>query len=130
VIQPSEFGLNCLVAGRHGGWLNALELTFLQRRNLMVAQSSTMTLEVEDFTGQVRRRSSGIPRAATVSDLVDSFRSEMALPDQDAQGRPVQYGLMSSSSGEMLNATDQLGDVLADEEVVTLTKSVTAGGAA
>ena len=95
----------------------------------MVAQSSTLTLEVEDFSGQVRRRSSGIPRSATVSDLVDSFRSELALPDQDAQGRPVQYGMMSSS-GEMLNATDQLGDVLVDDDVVTLTKSVTAGAVA
>jgi hypothetical protein len=93
----------------------------------MVANSSTMTLEVEDFTGQVRRRSSGIPRNATVSDLVDSIRSEMQLPDQDAQGRPIHYGVVSSRN-EMLNATDRLGDMLEDKEVVTLTKSVTAGG--
>ncbi len=93
----------------------------------MVANSSTMTLEVEDFTGQVRRRSSGIPRSATVSDLIDSIRGEMKLPDQDSSGRPVSYGVVSSH-GEMLNATDQLGEILEDEEVVTLTKSVTAGG--
>ena len=93
----------------------------------MVANSSTMTLEVEDFTGQVRRRSSGIPRNATVSDLIDSIRGEMNLPDQDSHGRPVSYGVVSSH-GEMLNATDQLGEILEDDEVVTLTKSVTAGG--
>jgi hypothetical protein len=90
--------------------------------------SDTMTLEVEDFTGQIRRRASGIPRTATVNDLVDSIRSEMALPDQDAQGRPIQYGA-TTSEGEMLNATDLVGDVLQDEQVVTLTKSVTAGAA-
>jgi hypothetical protein len=101
---------------------------FQQGANVMVAQSSTMTLEVEDFVSQVRRRASGIPRSATASELVDSIRSEMALPDQDAQGRPVQYGLMTSA-GEMLNATDQLGEILEDDAVVTLTKSVTAGGA-
>jgi hypothetical protein len=95
----------------------------------MVAQSSTMTLEVEDFSGQVSRRASGIPRSATVSELIDSIRGEMALPDQDAQGRPVLYGLMSSTTGEMLNATDALGDVVEDEQTVTLTKSVTAGAA-
>ena len=93
----------------------------------MVA-SNTMTLEVEDFTGQVRRRASAIPRTATVSDLVESVRTDLQLPDQDAQGRPIQYGALSSR-GEMLNATDQLGEVLEDEEMVTLTKSVTAGGA-
>jgi hypothetical protein len=93
----------------------------------MIASSNTMTLEVEDFTGQVQRRASGIPRTATVSDLVESIRREMQLPDQDAQGRPIQYGALTSR-GEMLNATDQLGDVLDDQELVTLTKSVTAGG--
>ena len=92
----------------------------------MVA-NGTMTLEVEDFTGQVRRRAPGIPRTATVDDLVESIRSEMQLPDQDAQGRPIQYAALASG-GEMLNATDQIGDVLEDEEVVRLTKSVTAGG--
>ena len=90
-------------------------------------ESNTMTLEVEDFTGQVRRRASAVPRTASVNDLVESIQGEMQLPDQDAQGRPIQYGALTSR-GEMLNATDQLGDVLEDEEVVTLTKSVTAGG--
>ena len=91
----------------------------------MVA-NGTMTLEVEDFTGQVRRRAPGIPRTATVSDLIESIQGEMHLPDQDAQGRPIQYGAITSR-GDMLNATDRLGDVLDDEEVVTLSKSVTAG---
>lgn len=93
----------------------------------MVALTDTMTLEVEDFTAQVRRRASGIPRTATVDDLIDSVRGEMQLPDQDAHGRPIQYGALSPT-GDLLNATDRLGDVLDDQEVVTLTKSVTAGG--
>ena len=93
---------------------------------MIANEPNTMTLDVEDFTGQMRRRASGIPRTATVSDLVDSIRGEMQLPDQDAQGRPIQYGALTSS-GEMLNATDEVGDVLEDEEVVTLAKSVTAG---
>ena len=93
----------------------------------MIANSRTMTLEVEDFTSQLRHRASGIPRSATVSELVDSLRAELQLPDQDAQGRPIQYGALSSR-GDMLNPTDQLGDVLTDEDLVTLTKSVTAGG--
>lgn len=88
--------------------------------------STKMSLEIEDFTGQVRRRANDIPRSATVSDLVDSIRGEMQLPEQDAQGRPIQYGALTSN-GDMLNAADEIGDVLENEEVVTLTKSVTAG---
>ena len=92
----------------------------------MVALSETMTLEVEDFTAQGRLRADGIPRNATVDDLIESMRGEMQLPDQDAQGRPIQYGALTEG-GDLLNATDRLGEVLEDEEVVTLTKSVTAG---
>ncbi len=91
----------------------------------MIAKEK-MTLDVQDFTGQVRHRARGIPRSATVSDLVDSLRSELQLPDHDAQGRPIQYGALTSA-GDMLNATDRLGEVLEDEEAVTLAKSVTAG---
>ena len=94
---------------------------------MVLSEENTMTLEVEDFTGQIRNRASGIPRTATVDDLVESIQGEMQLPDQDAGGRPIQYGVLSSS-GEMLNATDKIGDVLEDAELVTLTKSVTAGG--
>ena len=61
----------------------------------MVALSDTMTLEVEDFTAQVSRRASNIPRTATIDDLIDSVRGEMHLPDHDSQGRPIQYGALS-----------------------------------
>ncbi len=93
----------------------------------MVAQTETMTLDVEDFSSQVRRRARNIPRSATVDDLIESIRGDMQLPEQDAQGRPVQYGALSAR-GDVLNATDRIGDVLENEEVVSLTKSVTAGG--
>ena len=86
----------------------------------------TMTLEVEDFTGQVRRRARGVPRDATVSEFVSSVTQELRLPDIDAQGRPILYGAIASS-GDVLNPGDRLADVLADEDVVTLTKAVTAG---
>jgi hypothetical protein len=88
--------------------------------------SATLSLEIEDFTGQVRRRVRDVPRDITVGELVSGYTRQMHLPEVDASGRPVLYGA-SSSRGEVLNSTDQLGDVLADEDVVTLTKSVTAG---
>ncbi len=88
--------------------------------------NGTMVLEVEDFNGQVRRRASGIPREATVNDLIESVRGEMSLPEQDSQGRPILYGARTTN-GEMLNPTEQVGDVLQDEDVITLTTSVTAG---
>ena len=88
--------------------------------------TDTMTLEVEDFNGQVRRKANGIPRTATVNDLVESVTTQMQLPEEDSQGRQILYGARTAD-GNMLNPTEQVGDVLQDEEVVTLTTSVTAG---
>ena len=86
----------------------------------------TMTLEVEDFNGQIRRRATGIPRSATVNDLIESISSELQLPRHDPHGRDILYGARTTD-GDMLNPTDEVGDVLEDEQVVTLTTSVTAG---
>ena len=87
---------------------------------------TTMTLQVEDFVGQSRRRAAGIPRDASVGDVVETLSRQLDLPDQDVQGRPILYGAQTSA-GEVLNASDLVGDVLRDEQTITLTKSVTAG---
>ena len=87
---------------------------------------STMTLQVEDFTGQLRRKAGNIPRDAMIGDVLSRISQQMQLPDQDAQGRPILYGARTSD-GEALNATDRVGDVLEENELITLTRSVTAG---
>jgi hypothetical protein len=88
--------------------------------------SATMTLEIEDFTGQVTRRATGVDSDEQVGDLVINLAQELHLPDIDASGRPVQYGARSSR-GDVLNFTDRVGDVLEEGDTITLTKSVTAG---
>lgn len=86
---------------------------------------SALTLELEDFTGQIKRRARNIHPDMTVGDLVAGAAQQLHLPDIDASGRSVLYG--ATSQGESLNLTDRVGDVLTDNDVVTLTKSVTAG---
>jgi hypothetical protein len=88
--------------------------------------SATMTLEIEDFTGQKTRRASGVNGDEQIGDLVNNLAHEMQLPDIDASGRPVQYGALTSR-GDVLNFTDRVGDVLEEGDTITLTKSVTAG---
>ena len=87
---------------------------------------SVMTLQVEDFVGQRRRRAAGIPRDSSVADVIDNLSEQLDLPDQDAQGRPILYGAQTAD-GDVLNASDRVGDVLEDDQTITLTKSVTAG---
>lgn len=88
--------------------------------------SATMTFEIEDFTGNVRRRARQVPSDVTVGELVEGYTKQLKLPEVDAQGRPVLYGARTSS-GDTLNSSDRIGDVVVEDEVVTLTKSVTAG---
>ena len=88
--------------------------------------SATMTLEVEDFTGQVKRRAKGVHSDEQVGDLVNNLSQQLHLPDIDASGRPVRYGARTSR-GDVLNFTDRVGDVLEEGDVITLTKNVTAG---
>jgi hypothetical protein len=85
----------------------------------------TMSLVVEDFTGQVRHRASGIPRDATVGELIGSVANRLRLPVNDSQGRAVTYA--ARASGVSLNESDQVGEVLEENDVVTLTQNVTAG---
>jgi hypothetical protein len=87
--------------------------------------TATLDLIVEDFTGQIRRRARGLPREATVSELVSSLTAELRLPANDSQGRPVTYA--ARAKGVSLAESDRLGDVLENEEVVTLSQNVTAG---
>ena len=66
-----------------------------------------------------------LPDDATVGDLISSVTSRLRLPLNDSQGRPVTYA--ARARGASLNETDRVGDVLEENEVVTLTQNVTAG---
>ena len=91
----------------------------------MAMAEATMSLVVEDFTGQVRHKASGIPRDATLGELIGSVANRLRLPANDSQGRPVTYA--ARVRGVSLNESDRIGDVLEENEVVTLTQNVTAG---
>jgi len=88
--------------------------------------TATMPIEVEDLTGQIRRRAPAVPREARIGDLVNRLAQSLHLPEVDASGRPVLYG-MRNSRGEVLNQSDVVEDVITENETVTITKSVTAG---
>ena len=85
-----------------------------------------IAINVEDMTGNIKRRAAGIARDASIEELVESLAHKMGLPKQDSHGRPILYGLRTSD-GDPLNPTDRIGDVLKQDDTVTLTHLVTAG---
>ena len=86
---------------------------------------ATMSLKVEDSTGQIRRRARGIPAEASVGEFMNSLVRELRLPVNDSQGRPLSYS--ARANGESLLESDRVGEVLKEEDTVTLTQNVTAG---
>jgi hypothetical protein len=98
---------------------------FSEKEDWSMVATDTLSVTVEDFTGQIRRRARGIPRDATVGDLVSSLTHELRLPANDSQGRPLTYS--ARVRGESLSESDRVGDVLMEDEVVTLSQNVTAG---
>jgi hypothetical protein len=88
-------------------------------------ENGTIDLIVEDLSGQIRRRARGVPRKSTVRELISGLTRELRLPANDLQGRPLTYG--ARARGVNLEESDQIGEVVDPEEVVTLVQNVTAG---
>lgn len=90
-----------------------------------MGMTSTLSVMVEDSTGQMRRRARGVPADATVGDFIGSLTHELRLPGNDSQGRPLTYA--ARARGASLLESDRVGDVLQEDDLVTLTQNVTAG---
>jgi hypothetical protein len=90
-----------------------------------MGMTGTISLRVEDSTGQVRRRARGVPTDATVGDFMAGLVRELRLPVNDSQGRPLTYA--ARAKGESLLESDRVGDVLEEDDTLTLTQNVTAG---
>ena len=83
-----------------------------------------LELEIEDMTGQTRRKVRA-PRDMTVTEFVADAQRALNQPDEEG-GQSILYGARSSV-GDALNPSDRIGDVLTDEATVTITRNVTAG---
>lgn len=83
-----------------------------------------LELEIEDMTGQVRRKVRA-PRDMTVNEFVADAQRALNQPDEEG-GQSIIYGARSGH-GDSLNPTDRIGEILANQETVTITRNVTAG---
>ena len=91
-----------------------------------MSATATLDFEVEDFTGTARFQAREIAPEITVGEFIDKYSRLLDLPQQDGEGRQILYGAIGHY-GDVLNSTDLLGDVIRPDDVVVLTKTVTAG---
>ena len=90
-----------------------------------MSATATLDLTLEDFSGQVRRRVRKVPTDALMGEFLESVVEQLDLPDTDAEGRGITYG--ARVQGSSVAESERIGEVLENEDVVTLMPNVTAG---
>lgn len=92
------------------------------------AVSTGIALRVSDVSGQKRVRASRVPPHSTVGELIGRLLPKLGLAKNDADGRPLAYRARLERDGRHLRSSETVGEVLQDEDALTLQPSIDAGG--
>lgn len=92
------------------------------------AAVASLGLRVSDVSGQKSARATGVPVSSTVGELVQGLLAKMGLASSDADGRPLQYYARLEREGRHLNGSELVGDSLQEDDELTLTPNIDAGG--
>ncbi len=83
--------------------------------------------EVSDVTGQKVLAVSGVPREATVAEMVRGLLVRMRLPVSDTGGRPLTYHARLDREGRHLLGSERVAEVVQPGDRVVLQPNVDAG---
>ena len=88
-----------------------------------------LNLMVRDISGQksarVKVRREDLD--STVGELFADVASDLELVDVDSNGRPLAYQPRLEREGRHLHTSERIGDVLQDQDTLTLQPSIDAG---
>jgi hypothetical protein len=87
---------------------------------------SSMTIEVQDVSGQKKAQVSGISAETTVRELINSVALELELPEE-SNGRPLVYHARLDREGRHLHASEIVTDALQENDVIVLHPNIDAG---
>ena len=91
------------------------------------AEIAGIDLRVSDASGQRNFTIRGFSAAAKVHDLIKVLIPKMGLNTQDANGRPLDYQAFSRTESVHLRGSDRVGDVLQQDEEISLLPDIQAG---
>ena len=83
-------------------------------------------IRARDVSGQ-HTATLGPPRGASVGEMNELLVSRLQLPQNDPEGRPVQYEARLDREGRHLHASELVGDCLLPGDSIMLQPSVDAG---
>ncbi len=93
----------------------------------MATVRSGISLHASDVTGQ---NLAHVPQAdpdVTVGELVQGLLSQMRLPQNDSEGRPLTYHARLDREGRHLHSSESVGAALQDEDRIVLQPNIQAG---
>ena len=93
-----------------------------------MSTAATMSLRITDFTGQKRTRVSSVLPQSTMGDLVRSLLTKLGLPESSVDGKPLAYQARLQREGRHVHASELVGEALKDNDEISLTPSIDAGG--
>lgn len=94
---------------------------------MLQQESSGIALEVSDVSKQKLTKVTGVPRDATVGEIVQGLLDEMQLPQSDANGRQLTYQAHLDREARHLHSSELIGDALQPGDRLTLQPSIEAG---
>jgi len=89
--------------------------------------TSTITLHVEDVSGQRQYVAKDVPTDASWGETMRSFLASMSLPRNTPDGQKSIFTGRLEREGRHLHATEIVGDALQDEDRIVLQPEVNAG---
>jgi hypothetical protein len=86
-----------------------------------------VSVRVRDASRQKLARAD-VPTDSTVGELVQGLiRSRMKLPENDPEGRPLNYHARLEREGRHLHASERVGDALQNDDEIVLQPNIQAG---
>ena len=92
-----------------------------------MGQATALRIFANDVSGQKEAFISDAPHDETVGSLVASLIADLRLPKTDPEGQSIAYTLRNERTGELLQSSSQLGEVLSPDDRTTVIPSIMAG---
>ena len=92
-----------------------------------MSKTATVDLQFTDTSGQKMARARNVPHDITVGEAINSVLSELKLPQNDVEGRPIVYHGLHDREGRHLGSSETVGEALQSGDRVVLQPNIEAG---
>ncbi len=92
-----------------------------------MSEMEAVEIVVSDVTGQRSTRVRGISKDKKIADLVQELLSKLGLATRDRAGNPLAYHARLDHERRRLHGGERVGDVLEDDNEITLLPRIDAG---